>query len=151
MDAAIAANAALGLMEPHMCGIGGDLFAIVWDEKEQQLHGLNGSGAVLQNHSITQKCPDCLRKLGTRLIPYNSILSVSVPGAVHGWTALHERFGRLPFAELLAPAIHYAETGFPVSPIIAGQWQWAAAEIAGTVPGAFNALYAPEGRAACRR
>ena len=145
VDAAIAANAALGLMEPHMCGIGGDLFAIVWDEKEQQLYGLNGSGRSPKslNHA---EMSGLLRKLGTRLIPYNSILSVSVPGTVHGWTALHERFGRLPFAELLAPAIHYAETGFPVSPIIAGQWQWAAAEIAGTVPGAFNALYAPEGR-----
>lgn len=146
VDAAIAANAALGLMEPHMCGIGGDLFAIVWDEKEQQLHGLNGSGrspAALDYGEMS----GLLRKLGASIIPYNSILSVSVPGAVHGWTTLHDRFGRLPFAELLAPAIHYAESGFPVSPVIAGQWQWAAAEISGTVPGAFNTVYAPEGRA----
>ena len=146
VDAAIAANAALGLMEPHMCGIGGDLFAIVWDEKEQQLHGLNASGRSprsLDHGELAGR----LRKLGTRHIPHNSLLSVSVPGAVHGWTTLHDKFGKLPFAELLAPAIHYAETGFPVSPIIAGQWQWAAAEITGTVPGAFDALYTPGGRA----
>ena len=145
VDAAIAANAALGLMEPHMCGIGGDLFAIVWDEKEKQLHGLNASGRSpksLGHGELSGR----LRKLGTRLIPHNSLLSVSVPGAVHGWTTLHDRFGRLPFAELLAPAIHYAETGFPVSPIIAAQWQWAAAEISGTVPGAFDTVYAPGGQ-----
>ena len=146
LDAAIAANAALGLMEPHMCGIGGDLFAIVWDEKEKQLHGLNASGrspGSLDNGELSGR----LRKLGTRHIPHNSILSVSVPGAVHGWTTLHDRFGKLPFAELLAPAINYAERGFPVSPVIAGQWQWAAAEISGTVPGVFDSVYAPGGRA----
>ena len=146
VDAAIAANAALGLMEPHMCGIGGDLFAIVWDEKEQQLHGLNASGrspGSLDHAELSRR----LRHLGTRRIPADSILSVSVPGAAHGWTTLHDRFGRLPFAELLAPAIHYAERGFPVSPVIAGQWQWAAAEISGTMPGAFDDLYTPGGRA----
>ena len=146
VDAAIAANAALGLMEPHMCGIGGDLFAIVWDEKEQQLHGLNASGrspGSLDHAELSRR----LRHLGTSRIPADSILSVSVPGAVHGWSTLHDRFGRLPFAELLAPAIHYAERGFPVSPVIAGQWQWAAAEISGTMPGAFDDLYTPGGRA----
>ena len=146
VDAAIAANAALGLMEPHMCGIGGDLFAIVWDEKEQQLHGLNASGRSPKSLDYGEMS-GLLRKLGTRHIPYNSILSVSVPGAVHGWTTLHERFGKLPFAELLAPATRYAESGFPVSPVIAGQWQWAATEISGTVPGAFDTVYVPEGRA----
>ena len=145
VDAAIAANAALGLMEPHMCGVGGDLFAIVWDEKEQQLHGLNASGrspGSLDHGELSGR----LRRLGTRRIPANSILSVSVPGAVHGWTTLHDRFGKLPFAELLAPAIRYAERGFPVSPVIAGQWRWAAAGISGTVPGAFDTVYAPGGR-----
>ena len=146
VDAAIAANAALGLMEPHMCGMGGDLFAIVWDGEQRQLHGLNASGRAPKSLGYGELSGQ-LRKLGTRLIPHNSTLSVSVPGAVHGWTTLHEKFGKLPFDELLAPAIRYAETGFPVSPVIAGQWQWAAAEIAGTVPGAFAALYAPEGRA----
>ncbi|MCY3751811.1 MAG: gamma-glutamyltransferase [Gammaproteobacteria bacterium] len=145
VDAAIAANAALGLMEPHMCGVGGDLFAIVWDEKEQQLHGLNASGrspGSLDHGELSGR----LRRLGTRRIPANSILSVSVPGAVHGWTTLHDRFGKLPFAELLAPAIRYAERGFPVSPVIAGQWRRAAAGISGTVPGAFDTVYAPGGR-----
>ena len=146
VDAAIAANAALGLMEPHMCGVGGDLFAIVWDEKEQQLHGLDASGRSSKSLDY-EELAGRLRKLGTRFIPHNSLLSVSVPGAVHGWTTLHDRFGKLPFAELLAPAIHYAELGFPVSPVIAGQWQWAASEISGNVPGAFDTVYTPEGRA----
>ena len=146
VDAAIAANAALGLMEPHMCGVGGDLFAIVWDEKEQQLHGLDASGRSSKSLDY-EELAGRLRKLGTRFIPHNSLLSVSVPGAVHGWTTLHDRFGKLPFAELLAPAIHYAELGFPVSPVIAGQWQWAASEISGNVPGAFDTVYTPEGQA----
>ena len=146
VDAAIATNAALGLMEPHMCGMGGDLFAIVWDAKDRQLHGLNASGRSpnLLDHG---KLSGRLRKLGTSHIPYNSILSVSVPGAVHGWTTLHDRFGNLSFPELLAPAIHYAESGFPVSPIIAGQWQGAAAEILKTLPGVFHSVYAPGGQA----
>ena len=146
VDAAIATNAALGLMEPHMCGMGGDLFAIVWDENAQQLYGLNASGRSPVSLDYG-KLSGRLRKLGTSLIPYNSILSVSVPGAVHGWTTLHDRFGKLPFTELLAPAVHYAESGFPVSPIIAGQWQGAAAEIPKTLPGVFHSVYAPGGQA----
>ena len=146
VDAAIATNAALGLMEPQMCGMGGDLFAIVWDAKDRQLHGLNASGRS-PNSLDHGKLSGRLQKLGTRHIPYNSILSVSVPGAVHGWTTLHDRFGNLSFPELLAPAIHYAESGFPVSPIIAGQWQGAAAEIPKTLPGVFHSVYAPGGQA----
>ena len=146
VDAAIATNAALGLMEPHMCGMGGDLFAIVWDENAQQLYGLNASGRSPVSLDYG-KLSGRLRKFGTSLIPYNSILSVSVPGAVHGWTTLHDRFGKLSFPELLAPAIHYAESGFPVSPIIAGQWQGAAAEIPETLPGVFHSVYAPGGQA----
>ena len=146
VDAAIAANAALGLMEPHMCGVGGDLFAIVWDEKEQQLHGLNASGRSPGSLDY-EELYGRLGKLGARRIPADSILSVSVPGAVHGWTTLHERFGKLAFSDLLAPAIHYAERGFPVSPIIAGQWQWAAGKISASVPGAFDTVYAPGGQA----
>ena len=146
VDAAIATNAALGLMEPHMCGMGGDLFAIVWDENAQQLYGLNASGRSPVSLDYG-KLSGRLRKLGTSLIPYNSILSVSVPGAVHGWTTLHDRFGKLPFPELLAPAVHYAESGFPVSPIIAGQWQGAAAEIPKTLPGVLHSVYAPGGQA----
>ena len=145
LDAAIAANAALGLMEPHMCGLGGDLFAIVWDAKERQLHGLNASGRSPRSLDYGELAGR-LRALGARRIPEDSILSVSVPGAVHGWTTLHERFGRLDFPDLLAPAISYAENGFPVSPVIAGEWQGVAA-MPPDVPGAFRSLYAPNGRA----
>ncbi len=145
VDAAIATNAALGLMEPHMCGLGGDLFAIVWDAKEQRLHGLNASGrspAALEHRELSR----LLHALGTRRIPEYSILSVSVPGAAHGWSTLHEKFGKLPFAELLEPAIRYAENGFPVSPVIAQQWQGAVAMMAPTIPGALHSLYAPAGQ-----
>ena len=145
LDAAIAANAALGLMEPHMCGLGGDLFAIVWDAKERQLHGLNASGRSPRSLDYGELAGR-LRTLGARSIPEDSILSVSVPGAVHGWTTLHERFGKLEFPDLLAPAVSYAENGFPVSPVIAGEWQGVAA-MPPDVPGAFRSLYAPNGRA----
>jgi gamma-glutamyltranspeptidase/glutathione hydrolase len=145
LDAAIASNAALGLMEPHMCGLGGDLFAIVWDAKDRQLHGLNASGRSPGSLDYGQLAGR-LRALGARSIPEDSILAVSVPGAVHGWTTLHERFGKLDFPDLLAPAISYAENGFPVSPVIAGEWQGVAA-MPPNVPGAFRSLYAPNGRA----
>ena len=145
LDAAIASNAALGLMEPHMCGLGGDLFAIVWDAKDRQLHGLNASGRSSRSLEYGQLAGR-LRALGARNIPEDSILAVSVPGAVHGWTTLHERFGKLDFPDLLAPAISYAENGFPVSPVIAGEWQGVAA-MPPNVPGAFHSLYAPNGRA----
>ena len=146
LDAAIATNAALGLMEPHMCGPGGDLFAIVWDARAGELHGLNASGRApgsLEYETLAGR----LRAMGARRIPDHSVLAVSVPGAVHGWSTLHDRFGRLPFAELLAPAIRYAERGFPVSPLIAGEWRGGTAMIAPTIPGAFHSLYAPGGRA----
>jgi gamma-glutamyltranspeptidase/glutathione hydrolase len=118
VDAAIAANAALGLMEPTGCGIGGDLFAIVWDAETGELTGLNASGRSPQ--SLTLKH---FRDLGMESIPYLGPLSVSVPGAVDGWYELHERYGRLPMSELLAPAIAYAEEGFPVTEFIADLWQ----------------------------
>ena len=146
VDAAIAANAALGLMEPHMCGLGGDLFAIVWDAGQRQLHGLNASGRSPRALDYGQLAGR-LRALGASRVPADSILSVSVPGAVHGWSTLHDRFGKLPFAELLAPAIGYAENGFPVSPVIAREWQDATAMVAPNLPGAFHSLYAPRGRA----
>ena len=145
MDAAIASNAALGLMEPHMCGLGGDLFAIIWDAKERQLHGLNASGRSPGSLDYGEMAGR-LRSIGARSIPEDSILSVSVPGAVHGWATLHERFGKLDFPDLLAPAISYAENGFPVSPVIAGEWQ-AVVAAPPNVPGAFLSLYAPDGRA----
>lgn len=120
MDAAIAANAALGLMEPVSCGIGGDLFAIVWDPKTQKLYGYNGSGRSPFGRSLA----DLKAKLGERdAIPPLGSLPVTVPGAVDGWFALHERFGKLPMEQLLAPASAYAREGFPVSQLIADYWQ----------------------------
>ena len=108
VDAAIAANAMLGLVEPSACGIGGDLFAIVWDPKTQQLHGYNGSGRSPRGLSYAE----LVKQLGgkTAIQPFTP-LAVSVPGAVDGWYALHERFGKLPMSELLAPAIRYARAG----------------------------------------
>ena len=145
VDAAIAANAALGLMEPHMCGLGGDLFALVWDEKNQTLQGLNASGRSPK--SLTYACLTAkLEEAGASRIPCDGVLSVSVPGAAQGWSLLSERFGRLPFERLLAPAIAYAENGFPVSPVIARQWRVATAATAKTLPGAFHETFAPGGR-----
>jgi gamma-glutamyltranspeptidase/glutathione hydrolase len=119
VDAAIAANAALGLMEPVSCGIGGDLFAIVWDPKTQKLYGYNGSGRSPKGRSLA----DLKAKLGARdSIPPLGSLAVTVPGAVDGWFALHDRFGKLPVDQLLAPAIEYAREGFPVTQLIADYW-----------------------------
>lgn len=118
VDAAIAANAALGLMEPTGCGIGGDLFAIVWDAKSQQLHGYNGSGRSPRGLSLAW-----FQQQGYESIPPHGPLPVSVPGAVDGWFALHQRFGRKPMAELLAPAIDYARQGYPVTELISYYWR----------------------------
>jgi gamma-glutamyltranspeptidase/glutathione hydrolase len=117
VDAAIAANATLGLMEPTGCGIGGDLFAIVWDAEKGELTGLNASGRSPESLTLQH-----FRDLGMKGIPYLGPLTVSVPGAVDGWYELHERYGRLPMADLLAPAIRYAEEGFPVTQFIADLW-----------------------------
>jgi gamma-glutamyltranspeptidase/glutathione hydrolase len=117
VDAAIAANAALGLMEPTGNGIGGDLFAIVYDPKTDQLYGLNGSGRSPAGQSLAQ----LKDKLGTEAasIPPLGPLPVTVPGAVDGWFALHQRFGKLAMADNLAPTIRYAREGHPVAPVIA--------------------------------
>lgn len=117
VDAAIAANAALGLMEPTGSGIGGDLFAIVWDGKTKQLYGLNGSGRSPK--SLTR---EMLVSQGLTKIPSHGPLPVSVPGCVDGWFTLHERFGKLPMKRVLAPAIAYAKDGFPVPELIAYYW-----------------------------
>jgi len=114
VDAAIAANAALGLMEPTGSGIGGDLFAIVWDAEKQELVGLNASGRAPRAMTL-----DYFREHGYTEIPKYGPLPVSVPGAVDGWFELHGRYGRLPMKDLLAPAIRYAREGFPVSEVIA--------------------------------
>ena len=124
VDAAIAANAALGLMEPTGNGIGGDLFAIIWDPKTQRLHGLNASGRSPKSRNLEQ-----LRQQlgGATRIPPVGHLPVTVPGTVDGWFQLHQRFGSLPMQSVLAPAIRYAKGGFPVSPVIAYYFQRAEA------------------------
>lgn len=118
VDAAIAANATLGLMEPTGCGIGGDLFALVWDAKTQQLYGLNASGRSPK--ALTRAY---FQKNGYTKIPSHGPLPVSVPGCVDGWFELHQRFGKLPIKSILQPAIDYAREGFPVSELIAYYWQ----------------------------
>ena len=118
VDAAIAANAALGLMEPTGCGIGGDLYAIVWDAHKRELTGLNASGRSPKAMTL-----DYFREQGIDKIPSFGPLPVSVPGAVDGWFELHARYGRLPMTEILAPAIRYAREGFPVSEVIAHYFQ----------------------------
>ena len=129
VDAAIAANATLGLMEPVSNGIGGDLFAIVWDPKTKKLYGYNGSGRAAQGRDLAAMIAK-VKALDARLgVPYGAhipkfgSLSITVPGAVDGWGALHAKFGKLPLAEDLAPAIGYAKNGFPVSQLIAMYWQ----------------------------
>ena len=114
IDAAIAVNAALGLMEPTGCGIGGDLFAIVWDPKTKKLHGLNASGP--SPHSLSL---DYFLDNDYEGIPFYGALPVSVPGAVAGWFALHRKFGNLSMDQILSPAIQYAEKGFPLTELIA--------------------------------
>lgn len=116
VDAAIAANAALGLMEPTGSGIGGDLFAMVWDAEQKQLLGLNASGRAPALMTL-----DYFDRSGLREIPDSGPLPVSVPGAVDGWFELHGRFGRMPMRDLLAPTIGYASDGFPISAVIAEQ------------------------------
>ena len=114
IDAAIAANAALGLMEPTGCGNGGDLFAIVWDGKTKKLYGLNASGRSPKALTL-----DYFEKKGMEKISSHGPLPVSVPGAVDGWFELHKKFGTKPMSEILAPAIDYAEKGFPLTELIA--------------------------------
>ncbi|MCS6850590.1 MAG: gamma-glutamyltransferase [Gemmataceae bacterium] len=118
IDAAIAANAAIGLTEPMSCGIGGDLFALVWDAKTQKLYGLDASG-----RSPYRATRQWFRERGYAEIPETGPLSWSVPGCVDGWEQLRQRFGTWSFERLLAPAIRYAEEGFPVTEVIAGHWQ----------------------------
>lgn len=117
VDAAIAANAANGLMEPAMNGVGGDLFAIVYIAKTGKLYGLNSSG-----WSASGMTPELLKSKGLDRIPIRGVWSVTVPGAVAGWQALHDKFGKLPLSTVLAPAIRYASEGFPVTHVIAETW-----------------------------
>jgi gamma-glutamyltranspeptidase/glutathione hydrolase len=139
-DAAIAANAMLGLVEPMSCGIGGDLYVIYWDAKTQKLYGLNASGR--SPYALNR---DVFRQAGLDQIPTEGPLSWSVSGCVSGWEALRGRFGTLPFERLLAPAIEHAEEGFPVSEIIAGSWRGAEPSLARFPDSA--ATYLPGGHA----
>ncbi|MCK4966409.1 gamma-glutamyltransferase [bacterium] len=117
IDAAVCANAMLSLVEPMSCGPGGDLFAIVWIEKEKKLFGINASGRAPYNWNL-----DEAQKLGLKNIPQAGVLSWSVPGCISGWDALLKRFGRFGFDKVLEEPAHYSREGFPVSPIIARGW-----------------------------
>ncbi|MBK9254841.1 MAG: gamma-glutamyltransferase [Saprospiraceae bacterium] len=151
IDAAIAANAALGLMEPTGCGIGGDLFAIVWDEKTKKLHGLNASGrspkSMVKEELFMRGIyhnPDSRDGGLKNKIPAYGPLSVSVPGAVDGWFELHKKFGRLPMKDILEPAIQYGRTGFPVTELIAYYLNIAGRNLAQYV--GFKEVYMPTGK-----
>jgi gamma-glutamyltranspeptidase/glutathione hydrolase len=117
IDAAIATNAMLGLVEPTGNGVGGDLFAIVYEAKTGKLHGLNSSGWAPSGLT-----PEFLAAKGIGKMPQQGIYSVTVPGAVAGWEALHKKFGKLPWKALFAPAVHYAKEGYPVTELIANRW-----------------------------
>jgi gamma-glutamyltranspeptidase/glutathione hydrolase len=117
IDAAIAANAVLGVTEPMMNGVGGDLFLLYWDAKTGKLYGLNASGWAPRNLSV-----EYLEKKGITSMPEEGINSVTVPGAVDGWSHAHEKFGRLPWKDLFTTAIFYAEHGYAVPEIIHDYW-----------------------------
>ncbi len=155
IDAAIAANGILSLTEPHMCGPGGDMFAIVWDPNKQRLFGLNASGRSAKGFQFS----DLKRAIGNqRLIPDHGALSVTVPGAVQGWLDLHGRYGVLSLPDIFAPAIHYADRGVVVSDITAALWQLGVEELYATNDfysqkeiekqlKNFRKVFLPEGRA----
>ncbi|MGQ0635610.1 MAG: gamma-glutamyltransferase [Planctomycetaceae bacterium] len=140
VDAAIAANAVIGVTEPMSCGIGGDLFVIYWDAKSKKLYGLNASG-----RSPFEMTVEFVRSKGLTAIPKTGPLSWTVPGCVDGWDVLLRRFGTKRLGELLQPAIRYADEGFPVSEIIAQNWQTSVKDLAAWPESA--ATYLPGGRA----
>jgi gamma-glutamyltranspeptidase / glutathione hydrolase len=139
VDAAIAANAMLGLVEPTGCGIGGDLFAIVWDAQTQKLYGLNASGRSPK--SLTR---EYFRENGYTRIPSHGPLPVTVPGTVDGWFELHGKFGHLEMKEILAPAVRYAREGHPVAELIAYYLE-RSAPLLSRFPN-FSDTYMPDGR-----
>jgi gamma-glutamyltranspeptidase/glutathione hydrolase len=140
VDAAIAVNAALSLMEPTSCGLGGDLFAMVWDPATGKLYGLNGSGRAPM--ALT---PDKVPPLADGTMPVYSPYAWTVPGCADAWFELHERFGRLPMKDLLAPTIAYAREGVPVPQVIAGSWARSVARFKDK-PG-FAEVFLPGGKA----
>ncbi|MFZ0917464.1 MAG: gamma-glutamyltransferase family protein, partial [Candidatus Udaeobacter sp.] len=144
VDAAIAANATLGLMEPVSNGIGGDLFAIVYSAKENKLYGINGSGRSPAGLSYDQMKAE-LATLHRETIPPTGMLPISVPGAVDAWAELHKKFGKLKLSDDLAPAIRYAEEGFPVTELIAYYWAFGPRLYKG-LPGAFLETYTLDGK-----
>src|SRR5438309_2227492 len=144
VDAAIAANATLGLMEPVSNGIGGDLFAIVYRAKENKLYGINGSGRSPLGLSYEQMKVE-LDKLHRKTIPPRGMLPISVPGTVDAWSELHKKFGKLKLSDDLAPAAKYADEGFPVSELIAFYWHLGP-EAYKDLPGAFLQTYTLDGK-----
>jgi gamma-glutamyltranspeptidase/glutathione hydrolase len=140
VDAAVAVNACLGVMEPTANGLGGDLFAIVWDPDAKKVVGINASGRAPLGLTLGRVPP-----LEDGTIPLYSPYAWTVPGCAGGWFSLHERFGRLPMKEILAPAIRYAEEGFPVSPVIASDWERGVQRFQDK-PG-FREVFMPFGRA----
>jgi gamma-glutamyltranspeptidase/glutathione hydrolase len=125
MDAAIAANATLSVVEPERAGLGGDLFAMYWDAKTGKLTGINASGWAPKGLTI-----GVLKALGNTRMPLDGIHSVTVPGCVDGWAKLHKRFGRLPWKDLFQPAIYYANHGYPVTEIIHETWRGETSKLA---------------------
>lgn len=144
IDAAIAANAALGLMEPTGNGIGGDLFAIVWHAKSQKLYGLNASGRSPKGLTLS-KLQQELSALKRDTIPPYGMLPISVPGTVDGWFELHNKFGQLPMKQILQPAINYANNGFPVSELISHYWQRSVPRLS-PQPGSFKTTFTINGQ-----
>src|SRR5436190_12928728 len=144
VDAAIAANATLGLMEPVSNGIGGDLFAIIYSAKENRLYGINGSGRSPLGLSYDQMKAE-LAKLDRQTIPPLGMLPISVPGCVDAWAELHKKFGKLKLRDDLAPAIRYAEEGFPVTDLIAYYWKLSV-PLYKNMPGAFLETYTLDGK-----
>lgn len=145
IDAAIAANAAMGLMEPTGNGIGGDLFALIWHEESGRLYGLNASGRSPGGLSY-ERMMEILNQQGRSSISTMDLLSVSVPGAVDGWFTMHERFGSIPMDDILSEPIYYAEEGFPVSETISMWWQIGVNRLR-SQPGAFEETFTINGRA----
>jgi gamma-glutamyltranspeptidase/glutathione hydrolase len=139
IDAAIAANAMLGLVEPTGCGVGGDLFALIWDAKTQKLYGLNASGRSPKTLTI-----EYFKEKGLTQIPSYGPLPVTVPGTVDGWFEMHKKFGKLPINQILAPAIGYAREGFPVTELIA-YYMERSARVLGQYPN-FKETFMPNGK-----